>query len=142
MKRLCFPVIALVGMAFMLGCVNKIMVEDFPKPITGEKCTVIIYRESVLAAGAQAFPITLDGRVIAQMRIDSRLELELKPGLRVVGSGSLNLPVMMEAGKTYYVSIDPSVNPCLTLKTKDEAWGRMVTTTVLATNRPGATPPS
>lgn len=124
----------LAGSVMLAGCVSQVLV-DFPKPVTGERSTVIIYRENVFGGRGLSAPISLDGRGIATIMVEYRLELAVKPGMHVIGVGNLNMPIPMEAGKTYYLSIDPSTTPVLQIKTQKEAAPRIATTYLLATNR-------
>lgn len=130
--RVLLPCLAL---GLLVGCAN-VITADFPKPPEGASGTVVVYREAVFNTAGVAIPVTLDGREIAAIRVSSRVEIRVKPGMRVVGAGSLNMPINVESGATYYLSVDPSTNPALKLRTKDEARARIAETKLLASNLP------
>lgn len=130
--RVLVPCLAL---GLLVGCAN-VVTSNFPKAPAGPYATVVVYREKVMGAGAVAAHISLDGREIASIRREMRLEVKVAPGLRVVGVGIATMPINAEAGQTYFLSIDPSESVMLKLKTKEEAAPRLGQTIVLASNQP------
>lgn len=127
----------LAAMVFLTGCANKVTVE-FPKPVSGPVAKIIIYRESTFAGAGLTSRILLDGRTIAEMKANKRIELHLTPGMHTFSVYTNHFPISVDADKTYYLCIDASQAGSvkeISLKTADESARRIAETSLLATNR-------
>ncbi len=132
MKLFRHLLIACISLLTLAGCA-PIITSDFPKPPEGPTAAITVYRESVFYGGGAVFPIILDGREVAQIRMKDRLEFKVTPGSHSIGAGTSSFNFQAEAGKFYYVSVTPKMNGgcMILLKTDAEAALRIDETTRL-----------
>ncbi len=93
---------------FGAGCVASGRIfTNIPKPQTGQRGTLIIYREQPFVAVNVSFDVTIDGTQCATIGPNDRIELELASGMHSISVGfasiTLNIETESKTILAYYV---------------------------------------
>ena len=95
------------ALMLLVGCNTPEIYPDFPRtPMDAKHGRIVMFREDTLNGVLAAAYIGLDGRRIASIRKDDRIELVVEPGIHSVGSG-VTVTFEVKAGETYWVQIGP-----------------------------------